>query len=345
MTEIVKADPIATNLPDMVRYAEHLADANLLPGQYRRQPANVLYAMEYGRTLGITPLAAITGIHVIEGKPSASSALISGLVRQAGHKLRVSGNGLSATAEIIRSDDPEFTYSVTWELRRNANGNPNAEDAGLINKQVWKNYPAAMLKARAITQVARDACEEVLFGLHYTPEELGAYVDQDGNPVDAPVQPLRPVEQLAENDQAVKGRSPQAQGYADRAAQTTDPDAVKEVYREAHAASLLTETVKVDRELLELGEYLISRGQRLSVGPQPESSDPEAELVLDGEIVTDGVDPWQCALDDLKDAADNAGLTPQDLEEGFQTAHGVPTTEATIEALQQMTAILKAGAA
>ena len=37
-----------------------------------------------------------------------------------------------------------------------------------------------MLKSRAITQCARDACEEALFGLHYTPEELGAEVDEDG---------------------------------------------------------------------------------------------------------------------------------------------------------------------
>ena len=35
-----------------------------------------------------------------------------------------------------------------------------------------------MLKSRAITQCARDACEEALFGLHYTPEELGAEVDE-----------------------------------------------------------------------------------------------------------------------------------------------------------------------
>ena len=45
---------------------------------------------------------------------------------------------------------------------------------------MWKDYPASMLKSRAITQCARDACEEALFGLHYTPEELGADVDEDG---------------------------------------------------------------------------------------------------------------------------------------------------------------------
>jgi hypothetical protein len=103
-------------------------------------------------------------IHVIEGKPSASAALIGALVRQAGHKLRVTGNAKSATAQIIRSDDPDFVYEVTWELKRNERGNPNAEDAKLLNKEVWQKYGASMLKSRAISQVARDACEEVLFG-------------------------------------------------------------------------------------------------------------------------------------------------------------------------------------
>ena len=52
--------------------------------------------------------------------------------------------------------------------------------AELLGKDVWKKYPASMLKSRAITQCARDACEEALYGLHYTPEELGAEVDEDG---------------------------------------------------------------------------------------------------------------------------------------------------------------------
>src|SRR6185312_3022660 len=51
--------------------------------------------------------------------------------------------------------------------------------------------PASMLKSRAITQCARDACEEALFGLHYTPEELGAEVDEDGVVVGR--DPFRPV--------------------------------------------------------------------------------------------------------------------------------------------------------
>jgi hypothetical protein len=164
-----------------------LADSGLLPAAYRKQPANVLYAVEYGDMLGLSPMAAITGVHIIEGKPSASAGLISALVRRAGHRLRVKGDDRQAVAQIIRADDPEFTYEATWTLDRAVtaglctlkNGKPFARDSK-GRPLAWEKYPAAMLKARAITEVARDSCEEALFGLHYTPEELGAEVDEDG---------------------------------------------------------------------------------------------------------------------------------------------------------------------
>ena len=173
-----QAQPSA--IPAKLAYARELANSGLLPAAYRKQPANILWAVEYGEMLGLSTMAAMTGVHVIEGKPTASAGLISGLVRQAGHKLRVWGDNKSATCEITRSDDPRHVFSVTWTLRTEPGDNPSAEVAGLLGKNVWKQYPAAMLKARAITQCARDSCEEVLFGLHYTPEELGAEVDEDG---------------------------------------------------------------------------------------------------------------------------------------------------------------------
>jgi hypothetical protein len=352
--EIERATPIATNLPDMVRYAEHLANAQLLPGQYRKQPANVLYAMEYGRTLGITPIAAITGIHVIEGKPSASAALISGLVRQAGHKLRVTGNSQKATAQIIRSDDPTFTYEVTWELHANPNGNPNAEDAGLLKKDIWKKYPASMLKSRAISQVARDACEEVLFGLHYTPEELDVYVDQDGNPVDAPVQQLRPVEDERQDYMVRVGNvvvrrdafkeHPEGQKFVQRAAGCKDRQAVHALVAEAkeaeliHSGILAPDTDEPDM----LRDYLARLWKSL---PEATAASPTEPEIPDAELVPDEpADPHGDAVKALRNAASNAGLTDRDLDEGFEAAYGTPVNEGTIEHLRAMTATLRGAA-
>lgn len=172
-----------TAVPAKLAYARELANSGLLPAAYRKNPGNVLWAVEYGEMLGLSTMAAITGVHVIDGKPTASAGLISALVRRAGHRLRVTGSNKTATCVIIRSDDPGHPFEVTWTLKKDGD-HPSAEEAGLLSKDVWKKYPASMLKSRAITQCARDACEEALFGLHYTAEELGADVDEDGVVVD-----------------------------------------------------------------------------------------------------------------------------------------------------------------
>ena len=151
---------------DKLTWAGELAKSGMLPQQYRGNPANLLWAIEMGQSLGLTPMQAVTGIHVIEGKPTASAGLIGSLVRGAGHRLRVHGNDQHAVAQIWRRDDPEFCFESVWTLDR-------ARTAGLLGKGVWKTYPAAMLQARAITEVARQACPEALSGVQYTAEELG----------------------------------------------------------------------------------------------------------------------------------------------------------------------------
>ena len=171
MTEIVPA-----SMDARMEYSRALAASSLLPKQYQKQPANVLVALEYGAALGLSPMAAIQGVHVVEGKPTASAQLIGALVRNAGHRLRVTGNDKTATATIVRRDDPEFEFTATWTIDR-------AKAAGLTGKGVWKQYPAAMLKARAITEVARDACPDVLAGVAYTEEEL--------EPIQATAEPVR----------------------------------------------------------------------------------------------------------------------------------------------------------
>ena len=172
MSNLVKA----TSTSDKVALAHELANAQLLPKAYQKNPANLLYAIEYAEALGISPISAVTSIHVIDGKPTASAQLIAGLGRRAGHKVRVAFDPVTktATAQVIRKDDPDFVFESVWTMAR-------AQSAGLTGKDVWRKYPDAMLKARAITEVARDAFPEALFGVVYTAEELGAAdVDEDG---------------------------------------------------------------------------------------------------------------------------------------------------------------------
>lgn len=178
MTEIAIRDTAAA-MPDKIAYARALAGSGLLPAQYRSKPENVLFALEYGQTLGITAMAAIQGVHVIEGKPTASGQLIAALVREAGHRLRVTGNDERAVAEITRRDDPEFTFRAEWTIAR-------AKQAGLAGKGTWAKHPGQMLKWRAVTEAARDACPEVIFGLS-TADEVTSFTTDTPHPLSQPV--------------------------------------------------------------------------------------------------------------------------------------------------------------
>ena len=216
-TDLAIPEPAAVAtapLDAKLRYAKFLATSGLLPAAFRKEPGNILYAVEYGEMLGLPPMAAITGIHVIEGKPSISAGLISALVRRAGHKLRVTGDDHQAQAWLTRADDPGFTYKSVWTIER-------AKQADLLNKSNWKRYPDAMLKARAISEVARDACQEVLLGMQYTADELGDMLDDGGEIVsdgfDTHPDGLVDASKLTEDEKALAGLMPREQRVAHEA--------------------------------------------------------------------------------------------------------------------------------
>lgn len=166
--EIALQQPAMT-FAEQMQYAKTVCQGSLVPSAYRGQPANVLIAMDFGRSMGLSPAESLYRITVISGRPSASAELIAANVRRAGHRLRVTKDdrARTATCEIVRRDDPDFTFTATWDMAK-------AQQANLSGKENWRKYPMAMLTARSITECARDACPEALYGVVYTGEELGA---------------------------------------------------------------------------------------------------------------------------------------------------------------------------
>jgi hypothetical protein len=151
-------------IANKVEYAQTLAHSTLLPKHFQNNPANLLFAIEFAEALGMKPIHAITSVHVINGKPSASADLIGTMVRRAGHKLRVTGDDSYAEATLVRADDPDFEFKARWDMAK-------ARTAGL-NTATWKAYPGAMLRARAITEVCRAGAPDALHGIQYSTEEL-----------------------------------------------------------------------------------------------------------------------------------------------------------------------------
>lgn len=190
--QLAKAQPERQMAPlrDQMAYAQAIAQSNIIPDAYRNKAANVMVAMNFGQSMGLSPAESLYRIAVIKGKPTMSAELIAAQVRKAGHKLRIKKDeaAQSVTATVVRCDDPDYPISVTRDIAW-------AKSMGLASNDNYRRQPMTMLTWRAITAVAREACPEALFGVAYTPDEMH---DMDASPASAPepvpvadLQPLR----------------------------------------------------------------------------------------------------------------------------------------------------------
>lgn len=173
---------ITAGLQERADYIARLAPSTILPTAYRGNAANAFVAAETGAALGLEPLQALASIAVINGRATLSSDLMAAVIRRAGHTLRiVENNPESVTATLIRADDKKFEFTVTWDKDK-------AVKAGLWGQRgPWSQYPTQMLRARAITEVARQGASEALMGMIYSPEDFGATITDTGEVIEAEI--------------------------------------------------------------------------------------------------------------------------------------------------------------
>lgn len=173
---------ITAGLQERADYIARLAPSTILPTAYRGNAANAFVAAETGAALGLEPLQALASIAVINGRATLSSDLMAAVIRRAGHTLRIVENSPeSVTATLIRADDKTFKFEVTWDKDK-------AAKAGLWGQRgPWSQYPTQMLRARAITEVARQGASEALMGMIYSPEDFGATITDTGEVIEAEI--------------------------------------------------------------------------------------------------------------------------------------------------------------
>lgn len=207
MSEIELHQPAA----NLVAWAEEARAAHALAtsicstsfaGAYKGKPQDATAAILKGAEIGLTPLASISAIHLIQGTPALSAMALRALVQSQGHHIWIEkSTDKECVAKGRRKDDPADVEHVSrWTIAR-------AERLGLTGKDNWRKQPEAMLIARATSEIARMVAADALLGIGYSVEEL---TDQEPAP---PAKTVRRVGIAAtdpDGTRAVKAAPPHA---------------------------------------------------------------------------------------------------------------------------------------
>lgn len=173
--------PSTQEFATMKELGKMAVSSGLLPNGINT-PEKAVIIMLKGRELGIPPMQAFSSIAVINGKPTMSAELMMAMIYR--NVVGSTVNYLETTSEkcVIEAKRPggkATKFSFTME---------DAKRANLVGKGPWQTYPGAMLRARCISSMARAMFPDALSGVVYTPEELGADVNDEGDIVSVPIE-------------------------------------------------------------------------------------------------------------------------------------------------------------
>ncbi|MBW4675946.1 MAG: hypothetical protein KME52_18565 [Desmonostoc geniculatum HA4340-LM1] len=192
------------NIDDLSRLSAMLAKSGFFADA--KEAAQCGVKVLAGLELGFGAIASMTGVHIINGKPSIGANLMAAAVKRSGkYNYRITRHD-SNGCTIVFYDNAEVIGESTFTR-------DDAIAAGALdgkNGHTWKKFPRNMMFNRAMSNGVRWYCPDIFAGsVAYTPEELDCEVDEEGNTVDVPVAteqqpPLTVVQTVHPQDLRVK---------------------------------------------------------------------------------------------------------------------------------------------
>lgn len=164
------------------RMASALSASTLVPREYQKNISNCLIAMELASRIGVSVLATMQNLHIIQGRPSWSAAFLIATVNASGRftPLRYEWAGepgkdtwsCRAVARDIRTGELCEGTWITWQM---------AGKEGWTKKSgsKWLTMPQQMFVYRAASFWCRMYCPEISIGFQTT-EEVQDTTGHDG---------------------------------------------------------------------------------------------------------------------------------------------------------------------
>ena len=162
------AAPAMIPYADMERMAACIANSGLFGV---KNPTQALALMLIAQAEGLHPATAARDYHVIQGRPALKADAMLARFQAAGGKIEWHDYTDTVVSGTF-SHPAGGKVKIEWTFEQ-------AKRAGLTGKDVWKQYPRAMLRARVISEGIRTVYPGVLSGM-YTPEEVRDIVEVQG---------------------------------------------------------------------------------------------------------------------------------------------------------------------
>lgn len=181
----------------VAKFADYICRTEFVPKAMRGNAAAVTATMLTGRELNMGPLTSLRSLDVIEGSVQMKTKAILARIFKAGHRVEWLESSDKACEVRIERGDGLTTAQARWTMA-------DAQRAELAGKAVWRRYPRAMLRNRALSECAELACPDVILGLEVGDE--GPAMGASGSP-----EPARVVQvaQLPTQPQQQPQRAPQ----------------------------------------------------------------------------------------------------------------------------------------
>ena len=198
-TELTIRNNMIQTVDDLGRIGKMMAVSGYF--QDARDAAQASVKVMAGMEMGFGPFASMTGIHIIQGRPAVGANLMASAVKSnPKYDYRVR----EMSAEVCKIEFFEVIAGHRESIGVSEFTMTDAKKAGVKNID---KFPRNMLFARAMSNGIRWFCPDVFAGNPtYTPEELGAPVDEEGNviTVEAPTaeEPLAVVKPAPSFDEA-----------------------------------------------------------------------------------------------------------------------------------------------
>lgn len=149
------------------RVAKALSASTMIPKDYQNNIPNTLVALEMAHRIGASPLMVMQNLHIIQGRPSWSSAFIIAALNASGRftALKYKATDKSCKAYATEKATGELLEGPTVTLDM-------AKAEGWLTKQgsKWQTMPELMLRYRAAAFFGRLYAPDIMMGMHAVEE-------------------------------------------------------------------------------------------------------------------------------------------------------------------------------